>query len=219
MMKKNILLLVMTIIIVSSCKKDNVVVTADRVGISKVTYYPVLTLNNGSVSSVVVGSAFNDPGATATAGSSSVPVTATSNVDVNNVGLYTVTYTATNTDGFSASATRTVVVIPQAETPGVDISGEYMTTGGTPNATVTKVAPGVYYTDNCWGNGSLAIIPAYFICTDGGVVSIPLQTVPGIGRIQTTMDGTYSNGLISWEIVRLDFPGGALVRDKTWQKL
>lgn len=215
---KKYLFIILISTVISSCKKDDVVITHDRIGISKVTYYPQLTLNDGAVSSIVVGASFTDPGAKGTAGGQDVPVTTVSTVDANTVGVYTITYTATNTDGFSASAIRTVVVIPAAETPGVDLTGVYMTTSGTPNANITKVAPGVYYTDNCWGNGSLAIIPAYFICTDGAVVSIPLQTVPGVGRIETTMDGTYVGGLISWEIVRLDFSGGPLVRDKTWQK-
>lgn len=93
-----------------------------------------------------------------------------------------------------------------------------MTTGGTPNANITKVAPGVYFTDNCWGNGSLAIISAYFICADGTAPFIPLQNGPAC-HIETTGPGTYVGGLITWEVDRLDFPGGPLIRVKTWQKI
>lgn len=212
-------ILIAFVAIISSCSKDPIISTHDKVGTSKVTYYPNFTLTGSGIVSLVQGAAFTDPGVKASAGGADIPVITTGAIDVNTVGLYTLTYTATNTDGFSSTATRTVVVIPAPETPGVDLSGEYMTTGGTPNATINKVALGVYYTTNCWGNGSTAIIPAYFICTDGATAIVPLQTSSGIGQIQTTGAGTYAAGLISWEIVRLDFPGGPLVRDKTWQKL
>jgi Domain of unknown function (DUF5011) len=219
MKKRYSVMIFFAVAVMCSCKKDSVISTHDQVGSSKVTYFPNFAFTGGTVLSVVVGTAFADPGIKANAGGKDIPVVTTGTVDANTVGLYILNYSATNSDGFSAAATRTVVVIPAAETPGVDLSGQYETTGGTPNATVTKVAPGVYFTTNCWGNGSAAIIPAYFICTDGNTTIVPLQSPAGIGRIQTTGPGTYAGGLISWEIVRLDFAGGPLVRDKTWQKL
>lgn len=218
MKKRYAFILIAFVALISSCKKDPIINTHDEVGISKVTYYPNFTFTGNDVISIVQGTAFIDPGVKASAGGKDIPVITTGTVDASTVGLYILTYTATNVDGFSATASRTVVVIPAAEVPGVDLSGEYMTTGGTPNATINKVASGVYFTTNCWGNGSAAIIPAYFICTDGATVIVPLQN-GAAGHIQTTGPGTYVAGLISWEIVRLDFPGGALVRDKTWQKL
>lgn len=218
-MKKRYAFVVLAFVtIISSCEKDPVISTPERVGISKVTFYPTFTFTGNDFLSIVQGSPFTDPGIKASAGGSDIPVITTGTVDVSTVGIYILTYTATNSDGFSATATRTVVVIPSAEVPGVDLSGEYMTTGGTPNATITKVAPGVYFTTNCWGNGSAAIISAYFICTDGATLLIPLQNGPA-GHIETTGPGTYVAGLITWEVVRLDFPGGPLTRVKTWQKL
>ena len=218
-MKKRYAFVVLAFVtIISSCEKDPIISTPERVGISKVTFYPTFTFTGNDFVSIVQGTAFTDPGIKASAGGSDIPVITTGTVDVSTVGIYILTYTATNSDGFSATATRTVVVIPSAEVPGVDLSGEYMTTGGTPNATITRVAPGVYFTTNCWGNGSAAIISAYFICTDGATLLIPLQNGPA-GHIETTGPGTYVAGLITWEVVRLDFPGGPLTRVKTWQKL
>jgi hypothetical protein len=212
-------LIIVFIAMLSSCNKDEIINTHDKVGISKVTYYANITLTGGTTVSIVKGTNFTDPGVKAEAGGTDVPVTTTGTVDKDQVGIYTLNYSATNPDGFTSSATRTVVVIPSAEVPGVDISGEYADpTGGTGNAQITKLAPGVYFTTNCWGNGSLAIIPATFICTDGATLLIPLQD-GSAGHIETTMPGTYVGGLITWEIVRLDFPGGALTRTKTWQKL
>ena len=217
MKKRYLFLLIAFISILSSCEKDPIISNDKHVGISRITYYPTFEITGGDVS-IVQGTPFTDPGIKATAGGAEVTVTTTGTVDISTPGIYILNYSATNADGYSASAARNVFVIPSAEVPGVDLSGEYMTTGGTPNATITKVAPGVYFTTNCWGNGSATIIPAYFFCTDGSTAEIPLQNGPA-GHIETTMPGTYVNGLISWQVDRLDFPGGALIRDKTWQKL
>ncbi len=217
-MKKRYLFILITFIsILSSCEKDPIISNDKHVGISRITYYVNITLTGDASISIIQGATFTDPGVTGEAGGQSVPVTTSGTVNTAVLGAYTLNYIATNSDGFSSAATRTVYVIPAAELPGIDLSGNYMTTGGTPNATITKVAPGVYATTNCWGNGSAAIIPAYFFCTDGATVTIPLQITPA-GHIQTTMPGTYVNGLISWQIIRLDF-APPLTKDKTWQKL
>ncbi|MGH2565001.1 MAG: DUF5011 domain-containing protein [Ginsengibacter sp.] len=218
-MKKRYLFILITFItVLSSCEKDPIINNDKHVGISRITYYPTFDVTGGAFVSIVAGTPFTDPGIKATAGGAEVPVTTTGTVDVNTPGIYVLNYSASNADGYSAAATRTVFVIPSAEVPGTDISGNYMTTGSTPNATVTKVAAGVYFTTNCWGNGSAAIIPAYFFCTDGAVVSIPYQNGPA-GHIETTMPGTYSaTGLITWTIIRHDF-SPPLTLQKTWQKL
>ena len=75
------------------------------------TLPPVITLNSTNPFYVELGSAFVDPGATATdlcAGS--VPVIASGAVNVNVVGTNFVTYTATDGNGNTNSATRTVIV-------------------------------------------------------------------------------------------------------------
>ena len=217
MKKRCAFIFIAFVAIISSCEKDPIISTHDQVGISKITYYADIILTGNDIISTVQGTAFTDPGVKASAGGTDIPVITTGTVDASTLGIYTLNYTATNADGYSSSATRTVFVIPSSEVPGVDLSGEYMTTGGTPNATIAKVAPGAYFTTNCWGNGSAAIIPAYFICSDGATLILPLQNSPA-GRIQTTGPGTYVTGLITWEIIRLDFDP-PLTRVKTWQKL
>ena len=217
MKKRQSYLLIGLIAMIASCSKDPIISNDKNVGISRITYYANIILTGNTSISVVQNTTFAEPGVKAEANGSEIPVITTGSVDITQAGIYTLSYSATNADGYSSTATRTVYVIPSADVAGVDLSCEYMTTGGTPNATITNVAPGVYYTTNCWGNGSTAIIPAYFFCPDGKTVTIPLQTGPA-GRIQTTMPGTYSAGLISWEIIRLDFDP-PLTKDKTWQKL
>ncbi len=201
---------------ISCSKNDNFNYPPGKVGISTIVYFPIMTLQGDPVMSVVQGGTYTDPGATATENGNPITVTASGNVDATQVGLYIITYSATTSKGFSASAQRIVVVIPSAELPGVDLSGTYSSAGET-NVTINKVAPGVYYTPNCWGDGSLAIIPAYFVCTDGTAPFIPLQNGPA-GHIETQTPGTYVGGLITWTVTRLDFPSGPLTVTKHWQK-
>ncbi len=199
-----------------SCNKDTIINTHDKVGISKVTYFATITLAGNKVMSIVKGTAFTDPGAKAEAGDKEVEVVTSGTVNANTPGLYTINYSATNADSFSSSTTRTVVVLPEAEKTGVDISGTYsaVPVGSTPApATITKVAPGVYYTTNCWGNSG-AVIPAYFISTDGVSLSVPLQGSP-YGNLETSAPGTYTGGLIKWSINLID---QGVERTKQWQK-
>ncbi|MEO7960291.1 MAG: DUF5011 domain-containing protein [Ginsengibacter sp.] len=215
-MKRSYSFLLLTFIVLigfTSCEKDPIINTDKKVGISNVTYYPTFTLAGDPVMSLVAGGSFTDPGATADAGGTDVPVTATGSVDASQAGLYVLNYSATNADGFSAAASRIVVVLPEAEKPGVDLSGTYdAVSASTGTAQISKVAPGVYYTTNCW-NGA-TVIPVYFICTDGKVITIPIQ-VTGFGSIKTDTPGSYSAGLISWDLNLVDL---ALVRTRKWQK-
>lgn len=218
-MKKRNLLLILSIAMfamISSCKKDPIINTKDRVGISRVTYFANITLAGNNVMSVIKGTSFTDPGATAKAGDKEVPVTSTGTVNTDQVGVYTLNYSAVNDDGFSSSASRTVVVIPSAEEPGVDLSGTYnsVPVGSTPGpATITKVAAAVYYTTNCWGNSG-AVIPAYFISTNGSSIIVPPQG-SAYGNLQSTIPGNYNSGIITWTINLID---QGVERTKKWQK-
>lgn len=213
MKRKDALILIAIIALLTSCKKDPIISTDKQVGISKITYYPNFELTGDAVMSIIKGSSFTDPGVKATAGGVEVPVTTTGSVDAGTAGLYVLTYTATNADGYSGSVTRTVVVIPSAENPGVDLSGNYSAVSASAgSAIITKVAQGVYYTTNCW-NGA-TVIPVYFICLDGSSITIPTQAT-GFGRIQTDTPGTYVNGLISWDLDLVDI---GIVRTRKWQK-
>ena len=207
---------IVIIAFISSCKKDPIISTHDKVGISKVTYFANITLTGSPVMSVIKGSSFTDPGVKAEAGGKEIPVKTTGSVNSDEVGLYTLNYSAVNADGFSSSASRTIVVIPTAEVPGVDLSGTYnaVPVGSTPApANISKVAEGVYYTTNCWGNSG-AVIPAYFICTDGSSIVVPEQGSP-YGNLESTTPGTYSAGLITWTINLID---QGVQRTKKWQK-
>jgi len=88
---------------------------------SKVTNYPLITVNGDSFTSVTVGGTFNDPGAVATIDGEEVPVTTSykgrfrgetynGTLGTNVPDLYTASYSATNQDGFDGVANRTIYV-------------------------------------------------------------------------------------------------------------
>jgi hypothetical protein len=171
----------------SSCKKDEIHNTDTKVGISDVTVYPVLTMAGSPYVSIVKGDTYTEAGVTAKEGTSTINVTTTGSVNINQPGLYVITYSATNKDGFPATVSRTVVVLSAHENPGVDLSGKYDYVAGGYTSTVTKVAEGVYTTDNVWN--AATIIPVVFISLDGLTISVPNQST-GYGPIFGT--GTYN---------------------------
>ena len=164
-------------------KKIRLSVILKTVGISKVTYYPNITLTGDPIIAVANGTAFTDPGVKATAGTTDVPVVTTGTVNTASDGVYTLTYTATNADGFSSNASRTVVVYTTApDAAANDLSGTYLRAATGETSTWTKIAPGVYTVQNPAGAtvGENLIVVA--INPFGFTISIPEQQAS---------DGTY----------------------------
>lgn len=76
------------------------------------TTAPVVTLNGANPATVILGSSFSDPGATASDScAGTLPVGVAGAVNTNAVGTYTLTYSATDASGNTGAATRTVKVI------------------------------------------------------------------------------------------------------------
>ena len=135
-----------------ACNKDEIHNTEDKVGISRVTQFPVLTLNGDRYMTIEVGGTFTDPGIVATEGGATIPYTTDGSVNAGEVGVYNITYTAVNKDGFPASLTRTVVVYStEASAAGNDLSGTYVRSSNGVESTWTKIAPGVYTVVNPGG--------------------------------------------------------------------
>ena len=212
-----LLLILAAIIPFAGCEKtetpDN---TADRVGNSRVTYFPTFSMSGDQYISLVKGGTFTDPGVTAKEGTADLQVTKTGTVDVNTVGVYDVVYSATNKDGFSSSVTRTVAVLPAAEQAGVNISGKYANTGSFSYvATIQKLAPGFYLVDNVWGGGSAAIIPAYILTVNGTDLVLPISTLSPYGRVRGT--GTLdAAGDLTYSIDLMDL--GVTGSTRKWKK-
>ncbi|MFN8282672.1 MAG: DUF5011 domain-containing protein [Chitinophagales bacterium] len=222
-MKKNTLkitsfLFFSFVFLFTACKKD-------YPEVSKATYWPEIKINGNELITLIVNNSYSDAGATVTSGGTPIDYTTDNPVDTAQAGVYKVVYSATNTDGITVSKSRTVIVLPGVVTNDVAyIEGKYETVpnGGTPATTfsnIEKIAPGVYHTENCWGNGSLAVIPAYFFCLDGVSLEVPLQNA-GAAQVSTTEPGTYdvATGHINWTIIRPLFQPGGLIRVKDWFK-
>ncbi len=131
-----------------SCEKQSA-------GVTRITYYPVFELKGDNPLVVVVGSTFTDPGFTATLEGEDITSQAEveSNVNPNAMGVYSVNYTASNKDGYSYSATRTVIVANPGNIDNVYSSYTEMS-GRKYNGcitVITKDADGSYIIDDLCG--------------------------------------------------------------------
>jgi hypothetical protein len=195
----SILMFFMTI--ASSCEDEDFANPEGRVGISKITVYPTLTLVGDRYMAIVNGATpFTDPGATATEGETEIPVTVTGSVDANTPGVYTLTYTAVNKDGFSASATRTVVIANvDAAAAATDLSGNYARSTNGSVAVWTKIAPGVYTVFNPGGapGTNLTVVA---VNSSGNNVEIPEQLASD-GSPTSSDEEAFGGNTYSWVIV------------------
>lgn len=140
------LMLAVAAIFMTGCSKDSE-------GLTSITYYPVISLEGDSYMIVDKGSNFVDPGFNVTLNGEDVTSQATvkSNVDTSKSGVYSIVYSAVNADGFSASETRTVVVLDATDA----IEGFYATDASSYriNAAGTKTVYGSSFELLIIGNG------------------------------------------------------------------
>jgi len=195
MKKRYAFILIAFLAIVSSCEKDPIISTADRVGISKVTYYPILTLTGDRIMVVEQGGTFTDPGATAKAGTADVPVVATGSVNTSVADTYTITYTATNQDGFSVTAYRTIVVYDtDAGAAAQDLSGSYLRAATGELSTWTKIAPGVYTVLNPGGAAAGENLLVVAVNPTGFTIAVQSQYASD-GTLSVTSGEVYRNSI------------------------
>ncbi|WP_090468825.1 immunoglobulin-like domain-containing protein [Mucilaginibacter sp. OK268] len=170
-----VMLAIPVMLLLTACNKDNFNYKSGYVGSSKITTYPTITVTGDDYLIVKTGAAFTDPGATAKAGTADIKVVATS-ISTSTPGVYTITYTATNVDGFSATASRHVIVYTtDASAQANDFSGTYARTSNGQIATWTKLAPGVYSVLNPGGAVGATLSVIVFNNT-GNKVFIPQQS-------------------------------------------
>lgn len=112
---------------------------------STVTYFPEITLNGPSTVFVPLGSAYNDPGVTATVNGATIEYTSTAigvnrkspKLDTSIQDEYIQTYKAINADGFANTVTRKVIVYKTGDLVN-SIEGVYTSTvarnGSTPSS-------------------------------------------------------------------------------------
>lgn len=217
-MKKNIfyimLMLLTSAVTFSSCDNDS------SAGTTRITYYPVLSLNGLSQMEVDKGSTFTDPGCAAEMNgediSSQVVVTGT--VDTSKSGVYTLTYSATNADGFSASTSRTVVVTdPTDPKEGVfrtdansyrDYGGQ-KAFGASYQVVITANTDGSYHATDLFGGwysqragyGSNYNMVGNFTVVDDGTLSLVNSQIAGWGDSLDDLVGSFdaATGTYIWD--------------------
>jgi hypothetical protein len=158
-----------------SCKKETL-------GVSKITYYPEVSVKGNTYMSIMVDGEYIEEGALALIDGEEVEYETIGSVDPSTPGLYQIDYSAVNVDGFSQSATRYIAVTNCPD--DVDISGTYnRNISGTlyPNV-VTKLSRGFFLAGNLLGNAGYT--KGFYIMNSETDMTLPLQNNPAFGEIE-----------------------------------
>lgn len=125
----------------------------DSKGLSRLTYYAVITLEGEQWNSIPVGGSWTDPGAKATEDGVEIPLVISGDeVDTNTPGVYTIEYSAVNKDGYPSSEYRYIGVIDPSAT--ADLTGKYKRDFGEFGISDVKKVDGIanlYVTNNVGG--------------------------------------------------------------------
>lgn len=146
--------------ILAGCVKESA-------GVTRITYYPTLTLEGDEVVLLNIGETYTEPGFSAVMNGEDVTaqVTVTSNVDNTATGLYTVKYSIINADGIEASSSRSVWVLNPGGIDNVYSSHAWMGSRNYTNLAPISIqlyAPGIYYIDDfCGGFYCFGRYPGY----------------------------------------------------------
>lgn len=134
-------------VVVGTFPEDEV----DQPGTSNVP--PTLVLNGDDQITLECGTAFTDPGATASVCGSPVTVTTTGAANPHMPGIYTITYSAT-ANGFTTEATR-IVTVEDNTAPVITLNGANPLQVG---FGTTFTDPGATASDGCAGNLTASIV-------------------------------------------------------------
>ena len=142
--------ILLLVVLCISCDKDSE-------NISFQTDYPVLTMTGDALIVINKGDDYSEPGIVAMIGEEETEVVTVGSVDANIPNIYKIDYSAVNADGFSAFATRYVIVMDPGTTAGNDFTGTYERTfygsprSGTYSDWVLTSTPGVYTVNDVGG--------------------------------------------------------------------
>ena len=142
-------------------------------GVSEITNYALLDIIGETEVIINQGDSWIDPGADVTLAGEPFDYTTSIVVDTNIPGVYYVSYEAVNDLGFTASATRTVVVI-STESSIYDLSGNWARSNGSPG-TCVQVSDREYTYDNAGGVTGPNQLTITFINVNDVQIYIPFQ--------------------------------------------
>jgi len=156
------------------------------------TTNPTVTLNGANPMTVVQGSVFVDPGATASDSCQGpLPVSASGSVNTAVVGTYTLTYSATDASGNTGTATRTVFVV-------YNFSGFFSPVSNPPVVNEVKAGQGVPIKFSLGGNQGLNIFFAGYPasqqigCADNVPINVLEETNTAGNSTLSYSGGTYT---------------------------
>jgi hypothetical protein len=148
-LKLNIMKKIITVLFIASTF-FTACTTVDTADVSKITFFPIITVSGANPYFVPQGTAYVDPGAVAKAGTVVIPHTTAgagkyrgaNTIDTSKADEYSVTYSAKNSDGFVGSGSRKVVVYKNGNLVN-SIEGLYTCTisrnGVTPSAAYRNI--------------------------------------------------------------------------------
>jgi hypothetical protein len=181
----------------------------DSKGLSRLTYYAVITLEGEQWNSIPVGGSWTDPGAKATEDGVEIDlVVGGDEVDTSTPGVYTIEYSAVNKDGYSSSEYRYIGVIDPTAT--ADLTGKYKRDAGEFGISDVKKVEGIpnlYQTNNVGGvkaPSEATTVRFYYFegSHDGepGKIEAPYQLV--FGSAFNTEDGVVNEGVsYDWVVI------------------
>ena len=215
-------LAVMSTVGFTSCDKDTE-------GFTSVTYYPVLTMEGPVYDLAPSGTAYADPGCTALLNgedvSGEISVVTSMNMQNPAPGYYAINYKVVNADGFSASATRYVLVADPADkasgyyTVGTDSYRDYngiiyyggyrllVVGDGQGNYEISDLLGGWY--EYRAGYGSAYALGADVTIDSAGDITLVDSYLQGWGDSANSLDDGHfdaATGTISWKVSYTDYP-------------
>jgi hypothetical protein len=198
---QSMIIILSAVCLLTACNKDSVSNTGDRVGMSKITYYPEIATVGDRLIILSQGASYSDAGAKATVNGTEAKYETAGNVNTATPGIYVLQYTAVNSDGFSASDFRTVVVIGN-DVAANDFSGTYARDINNITSTWTKTANGVYTVDNPGGAASGVGYKVVVVNYTGNKITIPRQIAvdPSTGNagVVSSSNEVYSGSKYQW---------------------
>ncbi len=150
-----------------ACESD------DTENVSEITNYASIVLIGDSEIIINQNDPFTDPGADVTIAGEPVPYETSTIVDSSVPGVYFINYSATNEDGFTATGSRTVVVV-STEPSMFNLAGNWARSNGSPG-TLTQLSDREYMYDNAGGVTGENQLTIKFINVNDKQIWIPFQ--------------------------------------------
>lgn len=198
-------------------------------GLTRTTYYPELTLDGEATLYLDKGATYIEPGYSAILDGEDVTdqVKVTSNVNMNVSGIYSVGYSVTNSDGFSSTASRTVMVTdPNDPVEAVYVvspssyrlyNGAQVAYGASYEMTVLNNGDGTYTVQDMLGGwywrranyGIAYALEGIISAPENGTFTLISSFLSGWGDSANYMaDAKFdaATGTLSWQLNYTDYP-------------